>query len=366
MLRYISIMGAALCMCSCATLTGISRKYIAVETPNDEIVTLNGDTLRYGTTPYEMAVQLGLRPGRSNIREMSKIINRANSPKTVYGFFDAAVYPLYVNVHSSDTLRSYRLEPFNGGIFYVNLCNLGLGMLIDLTNEKRLEYPDLYWYDGEYRLYRKRRLHVPRRSEKFKTIRYDNSFLKRRFNISLSLPWTQLYFMQPASVNISRCGAGFMGIGAGLEYLYKDKSGLAVEWSVMAGFPIPVAAAVHFTYSGSKEWFRAMNLSLSRYFHLRYYTLGYGINFTRNSWIYNYNDKPLEEGGEVPPPTFGTESLYEQYWSAGVVASAYVNLTPKIIFGVTYRPTFYRFTRPRKFCYEHTISLDLKFYLLKR
>lgn len=188
LLRYTALTVIALWMCSCATLTGTSRKYIAVETPHDEVVTVNGDTLRYGTTPYEMAVQLGLRPGRANVREMSRIIGRANSPKTVYGFFDASAEPLHVGIRSSDTLRSYRLEPFNGGMFYLNLCNLGLGMLIDLTNEKRLEYPDLYWYDGEYRLYRKNHLHVPRRSAKFKAMRYDNSFLTGRFNISLSLP----------------------------------------------------------------------------------------------------------------------------------------------------------------------------------
>lgn len=273
---------------------------------------------------------------------------------------------MQVNIKSHDTLRSYRLEPFNGGVFYMNLWCLGLGMPIDLTNKKRLEYPDLYWYKGEYHIYKKRYLHVPRRSEKSRVMRYESSFQRGRLNISLSLPWTQFYSMRPVPVNISRFGAGFIGIGAGLEYLYKDKRGLAVEWSVMAGLPIPVPAAVRFTYSGSKEWFGAMNWSLSEYFHFRHFTLGYGINFTRNSWSYNYRDEPLEEGGEVPPPTFGTEPLFSSYWSAGAVASAYVNFTPKIILGISYRPTFYRFTPHSRFCYEHTVSLDLKFYLLKR
>lgn len=170
--------------------------------------------------------------------------------------------------------------------------------------------------------------------------------------------------MQPLSVNVPRWYVGYIGIGAGLEYIYKDKRGIAVEWNIMAGFPIPVVAAVNLNYSGPKERFGAMNLSLSEYFHLRHFTLGYGVNFTRNKWSYNYHDQPWEEGGEVPPPTFGTESLHEQHWSAGVVASAYVNLTPKVIFGVSYRPTFYRLVPERRFRYEHTVSLNLKFYIL--
>lgn len=337
----------------CYPGTGTSREYIAVETPYDEVVTVNGDTLRYGTTPYEMAVQLGLRQERANIRYFSIIMNELNPPRTVYGIIERSPENVTVEIHSRDSVLVFDLGVFpnpTGRAKYTT---------------KIVDPPDLYYDEGRY-LTGKKVAHLPvRHRRKLKDIRFENSFRKGAVNISLSLPWTQFYSILPSVRNERFYGHGFIGIGAGVEYLYKDKAGVALEYNWMLNSFIPVLAHLDIWYSGPYEHSYAMTLSLAEYRHLRRFTFGYGVCFTRNAWSYNYRDEPLEEGGEVPP-TFGTDSLYERYWSAGAVASTYVNFTPKIIFGVTYRPTFYRFTRSLQFCYEHTISLDLKFYLLNK
>ena len=50
---------------------------------------------------------------------------------------------------------------------------------------------------------------------------------------------------------------------------------------------------------------------------------------------------------------------------AGVSVAGYVNITPRILFGVSYKPTFLQFGNPEPWRYEHTIAIELKFYLLR-
>lgn len=357
---FASILLSGVSLFSCAVFYPSpcpTHEYVAVETPHDEIVILDGDTLRYGTTPEDILAGLNCKKTQLNLDQFSRVIYELNLPRTVYGVYEESPGNGILEIYAPDTTLVF------------DLCNLRQGATSGVSKclrKNRVRSPDLFYGRDGYRADQKIGYFPRRHRPVVLRRRYEGSFLKGRLNVSLSLPWTQFYSILPPARGVRRYAHGFIGIGAGVEYLYRDKTGLALEWNGMLNIFIPVLAPLDIEYSGPYEGSSAMALSLAEYRHFRRFTLGYGINFTRNSWGYNYNDEPLEEGGEVPPPTFGTESLYEQYWSAGVVASAYVNLTPKIIFGVTYRPTFYRFTLPRKFCYEHTISLDLKFYLLKK
>ena len=104
----------------------------------------------------------------------------------------------------------------------------------------------------------------------------------------------------------------------------------------------------------------AIHISLAEYFHFRRFTVGYGLNAARNKYTY----KP-------PYPGFGTNylgdtRLDDRYWAAGIMVAAYINITPKIMFGATYRPTFFQFGTTRPWKYEHSATLDLKFYLFRK
>lgn len=104
-------LSACLLFASCVTTYSTSRKYVAVDTPEGETVVMNGDTLRYGLTPRDMALELGVEPSGKNLARMSRIVYAANSPQTAYGFYDATPEPLSVEIHAADTTYSYRLQP---------------------------------------------------------------------------------------------------------------------------------------------------------------------------------------------------------------------------------------------------------------
>lgn len=233
-------LSACLLFASCVTTYSTSRKYVAVDTPEGETVVMNGDTLRYGLTPRDMALELGVEPSGKNLARMSRIVYAANSPQTAYGFYDATPEPLSVEIHAADTTYSYRLAAYNSDLFWLNFLSLGIGMLADRGNDNRYEHPDLYWTGDGYHTFRKndwtlgvrpRCRSVLKATERRtrRATRYANSFQKGRVNVSLAFPWTQHFSISPVSTGGRRNEGGFIGIAAGIEYLYRDKRGIALE-----------------------------------------------------------------------------------------------------------------------------------------
>ena len=121
-------------------------------------------------------------------------------------------------------------------------------------NDNRYEHPDLYWTEEGYRTFRKNdwtlgvRLRpqpkspaAPDAAERRYTrraLRYADSFRKGRVNVSLAFPWTQHFSLYPLTPEIRRNEGGFIGIAAGIEYLYRDKRGIALEANALQGFPM--------------------------------------------------------------------------------------------------------------------------------
>ena len=125
---------------------------------------------------------------------------------------------------------------------------------------------------------------------------------------------------------------------------------------------IPVLAPLDIVWNSPHEGYSVMTAGISAYHHLRRFTFGYGLNCTRYLWAYHYD---IPEEGEMPPAPLGRASFRDHHWAAGVSVAGYVNITPRILFGVSYKPTFLQFGNPEPWRYEHTIAIELKFYLLR-
>ncbi len=249
---------ACLALSSCVTTYSTSRKYVAVDTPSGETVVMNGDTLRHGLTPGDMAQLLDVEPTKRNLARMSRIVYAANSPQAAYGFYDATPEPLTVEIFAADTTYTYRLKAYKSDLFWLNLLSLGVGMLEDSGNDNRYEHPDLYWTEEGYRTFRKNdwtlgvrlrpqpkspaapdaAIDAAERRYTRRALRYADSFRKGRVNVSLAFPWTQHFSLYPLTPEIRRNEGGFIGIAAGIEYLYRDKRGIALEANALQGFPM--------------------------------------------------------------------------------------------------------------------------------
>ena len=327
--------------------------YVAVETPCDETVLLDGDTLRYGMTPERLVEQLHLQSDRKELDKFAQIIHDLNPPQTVYGVFPTTSERVTVEIQTRDSTFVFAIGPNERD------KRSHRQTTVQRRQKKYSPAPDICRDGAGYRLTPKRDFFPTRHREQLRRMRFDGTFRPGSLNLSLSLPWTHFSSCHPAAAGGGRRFCGFIGAGAGIEYLYRDKRGIALEASALAGYATIWGPAASIDPPPNEEW-SAIHISLAEYFHFRRFTVGYGLNAARNKYTY----KP-------PYPGFGTNylgdtRLDDRYWAAGIMVAAYINITPKIMFGATYRPTFFQFGTTRPWRYEHSATLDLKFYLFRK
>jgi hypothetical protein len=165
-----------------------------------------------------------------------------------------------------------------------------------------------------------------------------------------SLPWVNNFYLQPHQ-ETSKANTGFWGISAGLEYYYKEKKYLSLTGSAVMDFFIPFPAAVYF--SGEVENMYSVNTSLTDNFKFRRFTVGYGLNYSRNTWELVYHDR-----FDPPPPT--REPVSKSSSIIGFTFDGYHQIGKRFYVGLIYRPTLLNIYPDVDFKYEHLISLDFK------
>ena len=88
---------------------------------------------------------------------------------------------------------------------------------------------------------------------------------------------------------------------------------------------------------------------MGEYLHFRRFTVGYGLNAAWKQYTYR---RPYPGFRQID---LGDLRIDDRYWAGGVTVAAYVNITP----------TFFRFGAAKPWQYEHSATLDLKFYLFR-
>lgn len=252
----------------------------------------------------------------------------------------------------SDSLeRDYVVKASpNGTFLYANLiCYpiLPIMYAVDFTNQKRFYYGKnitLNSYDTTSII----RPRIAKKYYDYRTKSFPTN--KGQLNFTYSLPWVNSFYLQP-SLEASKVNTGFWGISAGLEYYYKDNKYLSLTGSAVMDFFIPFPAAVDF--SGEVENMYSVYTSLTDNYRFRRFTVGYGMNFSRNTWKLVYHDR-----FDPPPPT--RESATKSSNSIGFTIDGYHQIGKRFHIGLIYRPTLLNVYPEVDFKYEHLISLDFK------
>lgn len=252
----------------------------------------------------------------------------------------------------SDSLeRNYIVKASpNATFLYANLiCYPILPIMygIDFTNQKRFYYGKTITLNS----YDTTSIIRPKISEKY----YDywtKSFPtnKGQINLIYSLPWANSFYLKP-NQETSKANTGFWGISAGLEYYYKEKKYLSLTGSAVMDFFIPFPAAVDF--SGEVENMYSVYTSLTDNYKFRRFTVGYGLNYSRNTWQLVYHDR-----FDPPPPT--REPATKSSNTIGFTFDGYHQIGKRFYIGLIYRPTLLNIYPDVDFKYEHLISLDFK------
>jgi len=244
----------------------------------------------------------------------------------------------------SDSLKkTIKLKSKNSFSYYANIFyNYGLGCICDNKNPKRYTYQNDIFID-----YNSHKDHPGR----------FGSANKGQINLNLSLPYINDFILHPQNETY-KSSIGFWGISAGIDYFYRDDKFINISASTVTDFFLPFPAAVDF--SGEIDFMSSSYYSLTDNIDFKSLTLGYGLNYSINTWDHRYYGRFNE-----PPPK--REPVVKSYKSLGFTLNSYYRISKHFYIGLIYRPTFIRINPNAELNYEHIISLDFlwKWRLIK-
>ncbi len=236
---------------------------------------------------------------------------------------------------------------------YGNILFYGYGYPIDLLNPKRFYYGKTLIINPKdsVKVIREPLFDSPKQIGKnianHLTKEYPTK--KGKFDFTFSIPIASNFEMQPSNEGIKK-SVGF-GISVGTDYYYKKNKYLSLNLSGFADSFTPDGGAVDNTEDSEKLY--SSNISLTDNFKIKRFSLGYGINFSKNSWDYEKHEK-FE--------TF-TKSIYKTKvnYNLGFIFTSYYQLFKCFYVGLNYRPTILQTYPTNVFKYNHVFGLDCQF-----
>lgn len=169
----------------------------------------------------------------------------------------------------------------------------------------------------------------------------------KRMNLVVSIPWVNSFHFQPDG-EPSKTNTGFLGLTVGLDKYYKPSKFVNVNigeaWDFLLPFPAP------YDHQGEWESMVSSYISVTDNFQFRYFSFGYGLNYSKNQWV--LNSRP-----EITEPIQSIRSTESN--TVGITLNSYWQATPHFYVGLIYRPTLWQIEPVQIFKYEHVISFDL-------
>jgi hypothetical protein len=114
-------------------------------------------------------------------------------------------------------------------------------------------------------------------------------------------------------------------------------------------FFVPVPAAVDI--SGEYALMSSTYLSLMDNYKFKRFSVGYGLNYSRNTWDYRYYAR-----FDSQPPT--REPVKKTSQSIGLTINGHYQIGKHFFIGLIYRPTALNVKPTNQFKYEHLISME--------
>jgi len=228
------------------------------------------------------------------------------------------------------------------------------GMIVDVVTGRGFDYGKYFIVDSRGEI-----ISLKRPTEYMSENMSINAFRRREkgdFNIIVAIPEVNLFHLSPKN-ETPRNFAGFIGLGIGAEYFYKNNKSLQLRGDAIMDFIAPVPAPFDWDESQPFESCYAFNVNLTDNFHIKRFQLGYGLNLAKNTWVYHgYYKRPPEVIDENYEPEW-IDGKTKINTILGLALNTYYRFTDNFYFGIIYRPSFLKLSNP-KLMYEHSISFD--------
>lgn len=310
---------------SCATLFNTHYTKVNIQTKQDSVKVYFDDSSNYVYTPAKLVVE------RSS-------------------------QPLKLTLETDSLKREISLPSQLAPEFWLgNVLNgtLGLGCLLDLSNQKRFTYPLKVYCDLEV----PNQLKFGYRSEEHaaNVLSQEDRGLRKKtfvgekgsFNLKISIPEGNSFVLNKGS-HIGNA-FGFLGITTGLDYYYRDKEYIGVGAGTLTDFIIPIPAP--YDVFGEYERSFGAYYDLLHGLDMHRFSINYGLSISKFSYYKrilaeifpNYIDSVLYSGKE---------------FRYGFSFSTKFKFSPYLHAGIKYLPSF-KTIHARENQYGHLLFLDL-------
>lgn len=253
-------------------------------------------------------------------------------------------------VFSSDSITKNHIikARLNSTFIYGNLSLIPWGYLVDLNTQKRFDYGESVTVNTNDTLAKMNTPTAKQYEVPNKNVRDYFTKNKGQLNVIAALPWINSFHFKPSG-ETAKNSTGFLGIATGVEYFYSEKNFLGLYASAVMDFPIPIPAPIF--HDGEHEFFHSLAVGVTHNHKINRFTVGYGLNYSRNTWELSNDEYNPAVAGSIKPANKSNHSL-------GLIANGYFQLWKIFFVGLSYKPSLIALNNDAKLNYEHVISLD--------
>lgn len=272
----------------------------------------------------------------------------------------------------SDSLNKVFTIPYKhdtkfilGNLAFLYFAPVGYG--VDLTNKKRFSYPSevhlnaltdsiyIDYYKTNYVDLDKIEEGRERKTKKLKRMQRK----KGDYFYNIIAPSFHGYNL--VGHNSERYkNSGFVGLGIGLDYYYKDHKFFNTEVSFKSNYYDLVISP--YTIDDEVMLF---NFSVTDNLRLKRFELGYGLKLTFNHLkykTYQLSDQQYIGNNNIPSSFYNRVKFNENSFQLGLSTRASYQLSGFLHVGLFFRPTFVRLNKSNiESTYESLYGLDLRF-----
>lgn len=318
-MRYINIFIifiSIISLNSCATVFNKDEKKITVTSKYKDAKIIYKDTV------LNLPTQISAKRKRENLK-LELITDSIKTPIEIPYSLDSKYK--YANI---------------GGLLFSPVA-----YIVDYSGNRKFNYPskiELDLNNSEINLALKKRIEKDSlRQTKFKRTKGD-------FILNINLPSPHWFNMGTENKNRYKA-SGLLGTGLGLDYYYRDKKFLNLEFSVKTNaFDILISSI------SIQDRFYIYSLVFTDNYRYKYFEFGYGLNTSfSNLKIYSKN-KQIDS----------YLSQNSNQFHLGVSTRASYQITGILNVGIFYKPTFIKITDSKtQNIFESVYGFDLRFKL---
>lgn len=253
----------------------------------------------------------------------------------------------------SDSLnKKYTLKPcINAKFLYGNLLFIdffALGYITDFTNQKRFSYQDSIFLD----IHDSISIIKTDRAKRFENFKHyltkEYTTKKGQINFTTGIPYVNNFYAEPVGESAVN-STGFFGFSAGVEYFYTNKNYFSANFRAAFDYELPIPVPFPDISFGE---LRSVSFNLTHNHKFKRFSVGYGVNYTKNHWSKDIeNDENYED----------YETITKTNKALGATINSYYQISPVFYLGLNYNQSLLNLNDSSNSQFEHVISLDFVF-----